>query len=88
MPFKYQSGEEIKPGDRVLLYGTLSGEITLVADPDDPLSDPHDWYIEVQGGGVMIAEPKEFGYLFLHDKQSIAESLVLVARGKPRSEAG
>jgi len=80
MPFKYQSGEQIKTGDRVLLHGE-PGEVEFVADPDDPASDPHDWYIGSLGGGVMIVEPKVFGRVFLHDTEN-AEDLVLVARAK------
>ena len=78
MPFKYQSGEQIRAGDRVLLHGE-PGEVEFVADPADPLSDPHDWYIETMGGGVMIVEPKVFGRAFLHSTED-AEDLVLVAR--------
>jgi hypothetical protein len=48
---KYQSGEEIKKGDRVLIYGE-SAQIELVAtDPGDPETD---WYVENFGGGVMV----------------------------------
>jgi hypothetical protein len=83
MPFKYQSGEEIKPGDRVLLHGE-QGEVEFVADPADPLSDPHDWYIETLGGGVMIVEPKFFGSVFLRDTE--AKDLVFVARANSTKE--
>ena len=88
MPFKYQSGEKVKAGDRVLLHGE-PGEVALVADPDDPLSDPHDWWIESAGdggGGVLIAEPKVFGHVFLQEKNSDWQALVLVARRKPEGE--
>lgn len=88
MPFRYQSGEEVKTGDRVLLYGE-PGQVQLVADPDDPLADPHDWWIETAGdggGGVLIAEPKVFGHLFLSGKDSDWKALVLVSRQKPEGE--
>jgi hypothetical protein len=61
VPFRYQSGEEIKPGDRVLLHGE-AGQIEFVADP---ASDADDWYVQTYGGGVMIVEPKVFGRLFI-----------------------
>jgi len=32
MPFFYSSGEEIRPGDRVLIHGE-AGEIEFIADP-------------------------------------------------------
>lgn len=57
MGYTYQSGEEIKPGDRVLLHGE-PGEVEFVVDP---LSDPANWYVTEYGGGVMILEPKVFG---------------------------
>jgi hypothetical protein len=48
---KYQSGEEIKKGDRVTIHGE-PGEIELVAsDPGDPETD---WYVQEYGGGVMV----------------------------------
>jgi hypothetical protein len=75
MPFKYQSGELIHPGDRVLMHGE-PGEVEFVADPADPSSDPEGgWYIESHGGGVMILEPKVFGRVFLQDTEN-AEDLV------------
>jgi len=83
MPFKYQSGEQIKIGDRVLLHGE-PGEVEIVADPADPTSDPHDWYIESLGGGVMIVEPKVFGRLFLRDTENA--DLVLVARANSKQD--
>jgi hypothetical protein len=77
MPFTYQSGEEIKQGDRVLFHGE-PGEIELVADPliNDPATD---WYVEEHGGGVMILEPKVFGRAFLTET-STAEELKFVSR--------
>jgi hypothetical protein len=49
VPLRYQSGEEIVKGDRVLLHGEL-GEIERVADPlvDDPETK---WYVKEYGGG-------------------------------------
>jgi hypothetical protein len=61
MPFFYQSGQEIKLGDRVGPHGE-AGEIGFVADP---AIDPNDWYAIEFGGGVMVVEPKRFGRLFI-----------------------
>jgi hypothetical protein len=76
MPFFYQSGEEIKQGDKILLHGE-PGEIEFVADKAD---DPNDWYVTEYGGGVMIVEPKVFGRLFVSDTQGY-EDLEFVSRG-------
>ena len=61
VPFYYQSGEEIKPCDRLLLHGE-AGQIEFVADP---ATDADNWYVKTYGGGVMIVEPKVFGSLFI-----------------------
>ena len=53
MPLRYQSGEEIKIGDRVLFHQEPA-QIELVAsEPGDPETD---WFIREYGGGVMILE--------------------------------
>jgi len=75
MAFTYQSGEEIRKGDRVLLHGE-PGEIQLVAVR--LTGDPElDWYVTECGGGVMVVEPKAFGRLFL---TKIDEDLAFVSR--------
>jgi hypothetical protein len=61
MAFYYASGEQINPGDRVRL-GDVEGHIELVADP---ATDPNDWYVTAHGGGVMFADPKVYGRLFI-----------------------
>jgi hypothetical protein len=77
MPLTYQSGEEVKKGDRVLFHDE-PGEIEFVADP--LISDPEtEWYVERYGGGVMIIEPKRFGLAFLSQTHT-AEDLVFVSR--------
>jgi len=77
LPFNYYSGEEIKKGDRVL-YHDEPGEIELLADP--LVRDVEtDWYVEEYGGGVMIAEPKVFGHVFISDTAN-EEDLIFVAR--------
>jgi hypothetical protein len=77
LPFTYQSGQEIRKGDRVIFHGE-PGEIEFVADPE--VSDPEtDWYAQEYGGGVMILEPKQFGRCFLA-KTDTAEDLEFVSR--------
>jgi hypothetical protein len=75
MPFFYTSGEEIKTGDCVLLHGE-AGYIEVVADPT---VDPDDWLVKEKGGGVMIVEPKHFGWLFLNDPANY-EDLIFASR--------
>ena len=77
MPFFYQSGEEIKLGDRVLIHGEPE-EIEVVADP---VHDPNDWYVTEYGDGVMIVEPKVFGRLFIQAPVSQDDHLEFVSRG-------
>ena len=74
---KYQSGEEIRKGDRVLFHGD-PGEVEFVADPIITNSET-DWYVKEQGGGVMVREPKSFGLVFISDTQNV-EDLVLLSR--------
>jgi hypothetical protein len=77
LPFVYQTGQEIRKGDRVIFHGE-PGEIEFVADPD--VSDPEiDWYVQEYGGGVMILEPKHFGRCFLTETGT-AEDLEFVSR--------
>lgn len=61
----------------MLLHGE-PGEIEFVADA---LDDPHNWYATEFGGGVMIAEPKVFGSLFVHATSGY-EDLEFVSRGE------
>jgi hypothetical protein len=77
VPFFYQSGEQIKAGDCVLLHGE-PGKVEFVADP---VVDPNDWYVKERGGGVMIAEPKVFGRLFIDAPVSDYEDPEFESRG-------
>jgi hypothetical protein len=76
---KYQSGEEIKKGDRVNFHGA-SAEIVFVVETltgDTEL----DWYMKEFGGGVMIREPKHFGMSFVSTESlHEAEDLELLSR--------
>ena len=66
MTLKYQSGEEIKKGDRVLFHRE-SAEVAFVAyEPGDPETD---WYVQEFGGGVMISDPKVSGRTFIPASQ-------------------
>jgi hypothetical protein len=60
-PLLYLTGEEIRKSDRVLLHGD-PGEIDLVLDGENNLEA---WPAEKYGRGILVAEPKTFGYLFL-----------------------
>ena len=80
LPFTYESGEEIKKGDRVLFHDE-PGEIEFVADA--LIGDPAmDWYVEEHGGGVMVIEPKYFGHAFLTETH--IDHLVFVSRAEDR----
>ena len=46
----------------------------------DPVRDPNDWFVKEYGGGVMIAEPKVFGRLFIHAPVSYYDGLEFVSR--------
>jgi hypothetical protein len=76
--FKYQTGEQIKKGDKVLFHGE-PGEIELVAEP--PGDAETLWLVEEYGGGVMVKEPKFFGRAFLSNTQE-SEDLVFVSRSE------
>jgi hypothetical protein len=63
MPSRYQTGLEIRKGDRVLFHGEL-GEIEFVVDPEKPEPET-DSYLREYGAGVMVREPKNFGSAFI-----------------------
>ena len=79
MALTYQSGEDIQLGDRVT-YGGNAGTIELVVE--GLTGDPErDWLFETNGAGVMLAEPKVFGRVYLpapHDE----EDLLFLARSQ------
>ena len=77
MPLTYQSGENIQTGDRVT-YGGNAGTIELVVErlTGDP---EQDWLFETNGAGIMVAEPKVFGRVYLHAPYE-EEDLLFVAR--------
>ena len=65
IPMVYQSGEEIRKGDHVLLHNE-PGEIDFVLDGE---TNPEEWPAHEYGRGIMIIEPKVFGYLFVPEDQ-------------------
>ena len=79
MPLRYRTGEEIHPGDRVT-YGGNAGVIELVVEA--LTGEPEeDWLFETLGAGIMVAEPKVFGRVYLHDPQE-EEDLLFVERAQ------
>jgi len=79
MPLTYQSGENIQIGDRVT-YGGNAGTIELVVE--SLTGDPErDWLLKTNGAGVMVAEPKVFGRVYLRDPHE-EEDLRFVGRAE------
>jgi hypothetical protein len=79
MSLSYQSGEEIKQGDRVLFHGNAA-EVEFVASADDP---QYAWYVQEYGGGVMVFDPTVSGRTFIPtDQLRDYEDLEFVSRPK------
>jgi hypothetical protein len=79
MAMTYQSGEDIRLGDRVT-YGGNAGTVELVVE--GLTGDPErDWLFETSGAGIMVAEPKVFGRVYVHNPHE-EEDLLLVARAQ------
>ena len=68
---KYKTGEEIRKGDRILFHSE-PGQVEFVLEQisGDPAMD---WYIEEQGPGAMVLEPKFFGRVFVSDPQNVSD---------------
>jgi hypothetical protein len=78
MLFRYQSGEEIKKGDRITFAGK-PGEIEFVADPST--ADPEtESYIKEYGGGIMVLVAEDYGCVFISETLE-EEDLVFMSRG-------
>jgi hypothetical protein len=78
MPFVYQSGEEVKGGDRITYHGE-PGEVEFVVD--NPTGDAAmDWYVEQFPSGGFMINAKSFGKVFLPGSE-IDEDLEFVSRG-------
>jgi hypothetical protein len=79
MALTYQSGEDIQLGDRVT-YGGNAGAIELIVE--GLTGDPErDWLFETNGAGIMVAEPKVFGRVYLHAPHE-EENLRFVGRAE------
>lgn len=75
---KYQTGEEIKQGDKVLFHGH-PGTIELVAG--DPNDEESAHYLRQFGGGVMVLDPSVSGRTFIPaDQIGDYEDLEFVGR--------
>jgi hypothetical protein len=76
-PFKYPSGQDVKPGDQILYHGE-PGEVEFVVA--DRTGDPSkDWHIEQFPGGGFMITAKGFGSVFLAESD-IDEDLEFVSR--------
>ncbi len=53
MVLKYQTGEEILKGDRVLYHGKPGHVEFVAAKSGDPETD---WYVDEYGGGIMVVD--------------------------------
>lgn len=74
---RYQSGDDIREGDRVT-YGGNPGVVELVVT--GPSGDEaRDWHFRASGPVIMIAEPRVFGGVYLSSPDD-EEDLVLIAR--------
>jgi hypothetical protein len=75
----YQSGEEIRQGDRVE-YAGHAAIIEYVADGTSSESEAG-WNLEANGAGVMVVElqPVLFGRLYLTQPE-LADDLLFVSR--------
>lgn len=63
MALTYQTGEEIRRGDRVT-YGGNAGVIELVVEASTGKPE-EDWLFETHAASIMVAEPKVFGRVYL-----------------------
>jgi hypothetical protein len=77
MSLSYQSGEEIKKGDRVRFHGNLA-QVEFVASADEPQQG---WYVQEYGGGIMILDPDVSGHTFIPaDQLPDYEDLEFISR--------
>ena len=79
MALRYETSQEIQQGDRVT-YGGNAGVIELVVDGLTGDAEK-DWLFETNGAGIMVAEPKVFGRVYLHDPHE-EEDLHFVGRAE------
>ena len=77
MALVYQSGEEVKSGDRIIYHGDPGEvEFVIVSLTGDPAMD---WYLEKFPGGGFMINAKGFGSVFLGESD-IDEDLEFLSR--------
>ena len=81
MALQYASGQPIMAGDRVRYDGEL-GAVEFVVDQASSGSET-EWYLRTLGPGVMVAEPKVFGHVYVTE---LDERLAFVARQSNSNE--
>lgn len=75
---KYQSGENIHTGDKIL-YAGQPGEVKFIVEK--LTGDPEkDWLMNEYGPGVMVLEPKFYENGTFVSNTEDAEDLVFVTR--------
>jgi hypothetical protein len=78
----YQSGQEIKKGDRVLFHLRPAEIGLVVSNPDDPETA---WYFDEYGGGVMVCDSNDPNPTFIStDQIPEYEDLEFVARANSK----
>ena len=81
MRLYYQSGEEIKKGDHVLFHLAPAIIERVATDANDSESR---YYVEEDGGGVLIREPNDKNLTFIPaDQLADCEDLEFVSREEP-----
>jgi hypothetical protein len=77
---KYQSGEDVRRGDKVTFGGKAATvELVVVGSNGDP---ENDWQFETNGPGVLVVEAEPatlFGRMYMRNPE-IKNDLLLVAR--------
>ena len=77
MAFKYESGEEVRKGDRIIYHGE-PGKIEFVVS--EAVGNPSmDWYVQQFPGGGFMLSAASFGDVFLTESD-IDEDLHFIAR--------
>ena len=75
--FLYQSGEQVRCGDRILYHGEQGlVELVVAGKVGD---DAVDWYLDEYPGGGLMLNASNFGNVFLRERD-IDEKLVFVSR--------
>ena len=81
MILRYQSGEEIKEGDKILFHRHVAAIELVVTDGNEPEKA---WHWKEFGGGVLIHDPAVSGRTFIPaDSIPDYEDLKFVARAEP-----